>query len=45
MADYKTQFNNELMINQFIRMFGINPNLTKNKKIINDLMDYGKIAA
>lgn len=45
MADYKTQFNNELMINQFIRRFGINPNLTKNKKIINELMDYGKIAA
>jgi hypothetical protein len=45
MSDYKTQFNNELMINRFIRMFGINPNLPKNKKIINELMDYGKIAA
>ena len=45
MANYKIQFNDELMINLFIRMFGINPNLPKNKKIINELMDYGKIAA
>lgn len=44
-ADYKTQFNNELLINRFIVMFGINPNLTKNKNIINKLMDFGKIAA
>jgi hypothetical protein len=44
-ADYKTQFNNELLINRFIVMFGINPNLTKNKNIINKLLDFGKIAA
>jgi hypothetical protein len=44
-ADYKTQFNNELLINRFIVMFGINPNLTKNKNIINKLMDFGKIVA
>lgn len=44
-ADYKTQFNNELLINRFIAMFGINPNLTKNKIIINKLLDFGKIAA
>lgn len=45
MADYKTQFNNELLINRFIAMFGINPNLTKNKIKINKLMEFGKIAA
>ena len=45
MANYKIQFNDELMINLFIRMFGINPNLPKNKKIINELTNYGKIAA
>lgn len=44
-ADYKTHFNNELLINRFIVMFGINPNLTKNKNIINKLMEFGKIAA
>jgi hypothetical protein len=44
-ADYKTQFNNELMINRFIELFGINPNRHKNKIIIRELLNYGKIAA
>jgi hypothetical protein len=44
-ADYKTHFNNELLVNRFISLFGINPNKPKNKIIIRELMDYGKIAA
>ena len=45
MSDYKTHFNNELMINIFISKFGINPNKPKNKIIIRELLDFGKIAA
>jgi hypothetical protein len=45
MADYKTHFNNELMIKTFICRFGINPNKKKNKIIIRKLLDFGKIAA
>jgi hypothetical protein len=44
MADYKTHFNNELLLNRFISKFGINPNKPKNIKIIRELLDYGKIA-
>ena len=44
-ADYKTHLNNELMMKRFIKMFGINPNSYKNKKIICEIMNYGKIAA
>lgn len=45
MADIKTLYNNELMMNRFIRMFGINPNTTKNKDKISQLLAYGRIAA
>lgn len=45
MSDYKTHFNNELMIKTIISKFGINPNRHKNKIIIQDLLNYGKIAA
>lgn len=45
MADYKTQFNNTLMIDLFIAKFAINPNTKKNRKIVEDLLNYGKIAA
>ena len=45
MADYKTHFNNELLVNRFICTFGINPNKPKNIKIIRELLDYGKITA
>jgi hypothetical protein len=44
-ADYKTHFNNELMVNRIISLFGINPNKHKNKIIIRKLLNYGKIAA
>ena len=45
MANYKTFFNNALMIDRFICRFAINPNSAKNQKIINELLEYGKIAA
>jgi hypothetical protein len=45
MADYKTLYNNTLMLQRFMCMFAINPNTTKNQKIVKELLDYGKIAA
>ena len=45
MADYKTRYNNTLMLERFICMFAINPNTAKNQKIVKELLDYGKIAA
>lgn len=45
MADIKTMYNNQLIMKRIFSMFAINPNLTKNKKKIRELLDYGKIAA
>jgi len=45
MANYKTQYNNTLMLERFICMFAINPNTAKNKKIVKELLNYGKIVA
>jgi len=45
MADYKTLYNNTLMLQRFMCMFAINPNTAKNQKIVKELLDYGKIAA
>ena len=45
MADYKTLYHNTLMLDLFIRRFAINPNTAKNQKIVQELLDYGKIAA
>ena len=45
MADYKTLYNNKLMIYLFIRKFAINPNTAKNRKRVQELLEYGKIAA
>ena len=45
MSDVKTQYHNELLVNRFITMFGINPKLEKNKHKIKQLLDFGKIAA
>ncbi len=44
MSDYKTMYNNDLLLRVFIRKFGINPNTKKNKLIIKELRNYGKIA-
>jgi hypothetical protein len=45
MANYKTLYNNALMLDLFIIRFSINPNSTKNKKIVNELLEPGRIAA
>jgi len=45
MADYKTLYNNTLMLERFMCVFAINPYTAKNKKIVKELLDYGKIAA
>lgn len=45
MADYKTLYNNTLMLERFMCMFAINPNTAKNQKIVKELLDFGKIAA
>jgi hypothetical protein len=44
MADYKTLFNNTLMLEHFMTVFVINPNTTKNQKIVKELLEYVKIA-
>ena len=45
MADIKTRYHNELLMNRIFVMFGIKPNNAKNKKKIRELLDYGLIAA
>lgn len=45
MSDVKTQYYNELLVNRFISMFGINPELDKNKLKIKKFLEFGKIAA
>jgi hypothetical protein len=45
MANYKTFFNNALMLERFICRFAINPNSAKNQKIVKELLEWGRIAA
>jgi len=45
MCNYKTLYNNTLMLERFMCVFAINPNTPKNQKIVKELLDYGKIAA
>ena len=41
----KTIYHNELLLKRFFDMFGIKPNLTKNKQKIKQLLYYGARAA
>jgi len=45
LADIKTSYFNELMLNLFLSNFQINPDLIKNKKAICKMLDLGIIAA
>lgn len=45
MANYKTFFNNALMLERFICRFAINPNSAKNQMIVKELLEWGRIAA
>ena len=45
MADLKTIYHNELLLKRFFSVFGIRPNLAKNKHKIKELLYYGARAA
>ena len=45
MADVKTMYYNDLLIDRFIRKFGINPNTKINKLKLQQLYCFGRIAA
>lgn len=45
MADIKTMYYNELLLNRFINVFGISANKLKNNNRIRELITYGTIAA
>lgn len=45
MANIKTSYFNELMLDLFLSNFQINPNLMKNKSAIRKLLDFGNIAS
>jgi len=44
-ADVKTSYFNELMLNLFLSNFQIDPKLKKNKKAIKRILKFGKIAS
>jgi hypothetical protein len=45
MVNIKTMYHNELLLNRFFSVFGIKPNLTKNKEKFKELLYYGARAA
>lgn len=45
MADVKTMYHNDLLIDRFIHKFGINPNTKINKLKLQQLYCFGRIAA
>jgi len=45
MADVKTMYHNTLMLKRFIDLFAISQYKLKNKKKIEELINFGKIAA
>jgi hypothetical protein len=45
MANYKTFYNNALILDRFICRFAINPHSTKNRKIVKELLELGRIDA
>jgi hypothetical protein len=45
MCNVKTINHNTLIINRILCKFGINPNLNKNKAIVDELINFGTIAA
>ena len=45
MADVKTIYHNNLLLNRFFVMFGIQPDLKKNKHKVTELLYYGARAA
>lgn len=45
MADVKTLYHNQLLLDRFLSKFGIRPDKPKNKKKIRELLNYGARAA
>jgi hypothetical protein len=45
LSDIKTMNYNQLLLNQFFRMFAIKPNLLKNNQNIKELLLFGTKAA
>ena len=45
MADIKTQYFNELLLERFFQGYGINPHIAKKQPVYKDLFNFGKIAA
>lgn len=45
MSDVKTVYHNDMLLDRFIRKFGINPNTAKNKIKLRQLCSFGRIAA
>ena len=45
MADIKTMNHNRLLLQRFIDVFGVNAYSAKNRKYVNELINYGTIAA
>jgi len=45
MADIKTLYHNQLLLNRFFSVFGIRPGSNKNKEKIRELIHYGARAA
>jgi hypothetical protein len=44
-TNIKTELSNYLMLNLIFSKFGIDPNLKKNTECINQILEFGKIAA
>lgn len=45
MCDVKTIYHNEMLLKRFFNVFGISPNMKKNKNKVRQLIYYGAIAA
>jgi len=45
MADVKTVYHNQLLLDKFLELFAINPNARKNKDKIRQFSQFGTIAA
>lgn len=45
MCDVKTIYHNEMLLKRFFTVFGISPNMKKNKTKVRELIYYGAIAA
>jgi len=45
MTNIKTMYYNKLLLERFLKVFAVKPNLIKNNKYVKELINFGKIAA